>query len=86
MGQEVVPRLRSFAQLRKLRPGAGRCVVQAPTVAGTGNSAFLTPWPVLAVLPAPFLSGVPLGPWVCVANLSSMLGQPSAPIHTLFSP
>lgn len=43
MGQEVVPRLRSFAQLRKLRPGAGRCVVQDPTVAGTGNSAFLTP-------------------------------------------
>lgn len=75
-------------QLRKLRPGAGRCVVQAPTVAGTGNSAFLTPWPVLAVLPAPcsFHSGVPLGPWVCVANLSPMLGQPSAPIHTLFSP
>lgn len=56
MGQEVVPRLRSFAQLRKLRPGAGRCVVQDPTVAGTGNSAFLTPWPVLAVppLPVPF--------------------------------
>lgn len=42
MGQEVVPSLRSFVQLRKLRPGEG--VVQRPTVAGgrvgTGISPF----------------------------------------------
>lgn len=36
-----------------------------------------------------FLSGVPLGPWVRVANLSPMLGQPSGPSqggHALVSP
>lgn len=42
MGQEVVPSLRSFVQLRKPMPGEG--VVQGPTVArgrfGTGISPF----------------------------------------------